>query len=283
VVNGYQHVLGFNEPSKADQGDMTVDLAFELWPAFDNPAILPVSPSTSADANGQAWFADFMARLNADPSVRADFLAIHWYGWNTGSCDANASQLESCIGWAEGFAGDRPIWITESGCLNESHPDAQTVIDFCNGALAVFARHPRVMRYERFSAAFCRASQAAGKEQYLVPYFITGHPGSALRDTIALALYLMRRNLRPRQVQDFVPTPMSMATAMYYTGLDPISGEPVQVVRGLREKRQLKALLFWWDPAQQALARAALRRAGRRDLIGGRPGCLVPSRLRSPS
>jgi uncharacterized radical SAM protein YgiQ len=137
-------------------------------------------------------------------------------------------------------------------------------------------KKPGIESYERFANAFCQASEAAGKEQYLVPYFITGHPGSTLADTIQLARYLKKNDLRPRQVQDFIPTPMAVATAMYHTGIDPLSGEPVAVVRDLREKRLLKALIFWWDPAQWKLAREALKKAGRSDLIGRRPDCLIP-------
>ncbi len=137
-------------------------------------------------------------------------------------------------------------------------------------------KKPPVEHYERFAEAFCQASEQAGKEQYLVPYFITGHPGSTLKDTVALALWLKERNLRPRQVQDFIPTPMAMATTMFYTGIDPLTMEPVAVVRDLREKKLMKALLFWWDPEQQPLAREALRKAGRADLIGNGPRCLVP-------
>jgi uncharacterized radical SAM protein YgiQ len=137
-------------------------------------------------------------------------------------------------------------------------------------------KKPGIDVYEGFARAFCQASDAAGKEQYLVPYFISGHPGSTLEDTIDLALYLKRRNMRPRQVQDFIPTPMAMATTMYYTGIDPLSGEPVYAARDLREKRMMKALLFWWDEAHWKLAREALRAARRSDLIGRGPDCLIP-------
>ncbi|HXD23130.1 MAG TPA: DUF3362 domain-containing protein, partial [Gemmatimonadaceae bacterium] len=95
-----------------------------------------------------------------------------------------------------------------------------------------------------------------------------------LADTIELALWLKERNMRPRQVQDFIPTPMAIATAMYFTGLDPLTGKPVHVARDLREKRMMKALLFYWDPQHWPLAREALIRAGRRDLIGK----LIPDR-----
>jgi uncharacterized radical SAM protein YgiQ len=137
-------------------------------------------------------------------------------------------------------------------------------------------KKPPIEHYERFVQSFCRASEQAGKEQYLVPYFITGHPGSTLKDTIELALWLKARNMRPRQVQDFIPTPMAIATAMFFTGIDPLTMEAVPVVRDLREKKLMKSLLYWWDPLQHDLAREALRRAGRLDLIGGGPRCLVP-------
>ena len=137
-------------------------------------------------------------------------------------------------------------------------------------------KKPPIEHYERFAQAFCHASEQAGKEQYLVPYFITAHPGSTLSDTIELALWLKARNMRPRQVQDFIPTPMAIATTMFYTGIDPLTNEPVPVVRDLREKKRMKALLYWWDEAQWSLAREALRAAGRSDLIGPAPRCLVP-------
>ncbi len=138
-------------------------------------------------------------------------------------------------------------------------------------------KKPGIESYERFAQAFCQASERADKEQFLVPYFITAHPGSTVKDTIALGLYLKAKNMRPRQIQDFIPTPMAVATTMYYTGIDPLTGETVPVVRDLREKRQMKALILWWDEAQWPLAREALRAAGRHDLIGHGPHCLVPS------
>lgn len=137
-------------------------------------------------------------------------------------------------------------------------------------------KKPSIESYERFVEHFECASKEAGKDQHLVPYFISGHPGSTLRDMVDLALYLKRNNLRPRQVQDFIPTPMSMATSMYYTGLDPFTQEPVYTARDLHEKRLQKALLLYWDPAHHDLAREALRRVGRSDLIGTGPHCLVP-------
>ncbi len=135
---------------------------------------------------------------------------------------------------------------------------------------------PPVERYEAFCEIFEKASAKCGKNQFCVPYFITSHPGCSLQDAVRLALWLKAHHLRPRQVQDFIPTPMTRATAMYYTGLDPDTLEPIYVAKGLREKRMQKALALYWDPAQQPLAREALIAAGRADLIGFGPHCLVP-------
>ncbi|HWA74991.1 MAG TPA: YgiQ family radical SAM protein [Polyangiaceae bacterium] len=168
-----------------------------------------------------------------------------------------------------------PEFIRE---LAEHHTGGQLSVapEHNNPEVLKRMKKPGIQSYERFAQAFCSASEAAGKEQYLVPYFITAHPGSTLKDTIELALYLKRNNLRPRQVQDFIPTPMAVATTMYHTGIDPLSMEPVPVVRELRDKRRMKALILWWDEAQWPLAREALQAAGRRDLIGRGAGCLVP-------
>jgi uncharacterized radical SAM protein YgiQ len=137
-------------------------------------------------------------------------------------------------------------------------------------------KKPSIKSYEAFAQAFCQASEEAGKEQYLVPYFITGHPGSTLKDTIELALYLKAKGMRPRQVQDFIPTPMAIATTMFYSGLDPLTMKPVYTATDLREKKMMKALIFYWDEASWPLAREALKKAGRSDLIGRAPHCLVP-------
>jgi uncharacterized radical SAM protein YgiQ len=137
-------------------------------------------------------------------------------------------------------------------------------------------KKPGIESYERFQQMFACASREAGKEQYDVPYFISGHPGSTLADMVDLALWLKQNGRRPRQVQDFIPTPMAMATCMYYTGLDPFTMQPVYTATGLRAKKLQKALLLYWSPEQWPLAREALREAGRADLIGHGPEALVP-------
>ena len=93
---------------------------------------------------------------------------------------------------------------------------------------------------------------------------------------IELALWLKGKGYRPRQVQDFIPTPMSVASAMYWTGIDPLTMQPIYVARGLREKKLQKALLLYWNRDQWPLAREALVKAGRSDLIGRGAHCLVP-------
>ena len=127
--------------------------------------------------------------------------------------------------------------------------------------------------------AFCQKYEAMNamlkKEQYLVPYLMSSHPGSTLRDAVKLAEYLKERGVRPRQVQDFYPTPGTISTCMYWTGLDPRTGEKVYVPRSHREKELQRALLQWFDPAKKSLVIEALKAAHREDLIGYGPRCLV--------
>ncbi|HYE90130.1 MAG TPA: YgiQ family radical SAM protein, partial [Terriglobales bacterium] len=144
-------------------------------------------------------------------------------------------------------------------------------------------KKPGIESYERFQTMFACASRDAGKEQYDIPYFISGHPGSTLEDMVELALWLKKNGRRPRQVQDFIPTPMAMATCMYHTGLDPMTMEPVYTATGLRAKKLQKALLLYWSPEQWPLAREALREAGRADLIGTGPDALVPPEGAAPA
>jgi hypothetical protein len=149
VAKGYKYVLGFNEPDNSTQSNITVATAIALWPAFNNSAVLIGSPASQANSTGQTWFESFMSTVNADTTgtLRVDFIAAHWYGWNTGSCDAKAANLESYLNYLEGIPGNRPIWLTEWGCLNDSNPDAATVQAFFTGAVTMFTKHPRLVRY----------------------------------------------------------------------------------------------------------------------------------------
>ena len=144
---GYKTILGFNEPDHTDQANMSVATAVALWPTLTaNSSIRIGGPAPSSDSGGRTWMNAFMNEVKAK-NLRVDFLTLHWYGWNAGSCDANASGLENQIKWMESFPGNRPIWITEFGCMNQSNPNMGTVNTFYQGALKVFARHPRVQRY----------------------------------------------------------------------------------------------------------------------------------------
>jgi uncharacterized radical SAM protein YgiQ len=130
--------------------------------------------------------------------------------------------------------------------------------------------------FEEFATAFQAESQRAGKKQYLVPYFIASHPGSDLDAMIHLAVFLKQHGYRPDQVQDFIPAPMDVATAMYYTGLDPFTKKPVYIAKKLRDRKFQRALLQFFKPENYFEVREALLEAGRQDLIGDGCDCLIP-------
>lgn len=139
-------------------------------------------------------------------------------------------------------------------------------------------KKPDVEEFEEFACQFAQRSAQAGKKQYLVPYFIAGHPGCDLNAMIDVAVFLKRTGYRPEQVQDFLPGPFDVATCMYYTGLDPATGEEVYVPKTARERGWQRALLQFFEPGNYFLVREALQHAGRTDLIGDDPDCLIPSR-----
>ena len=134
---------------------------------------------------------------------------------------------------------------------------------------------PAFSVYEEFRARYTRINEKLGRRQYLVPYLMSSHPGSTLRDAVKLACYLQSVGYMPEQVQDFYPTPGTLSTAMYYTGLDPRTMKPVYVAKTPREKAMQRALLQWRRPDKRQLVLEALREAGREDLIGYGKGCLV--------
>ena len=137
-------------------------------------------------------------------------------------------------------------------------------------------KKPELDTFDDFAEKFAKASHRAGKEQYLVPYFIGSHPGSAVEDMIELAVFLKQRGYKPLQVQDFIPAPMDIATCMYYTGLDPISMKPVETVTRLKDREVQRALMQFFAPENYTTVRRALIDAGRRDLIGRGKDCLIP-------
>jgi len=142
---------------------------------------------------------------------------------------------------------------------------------------------PGIAAYDRFKQLFDRFSREAGKEQYLIPYFIAAHPGTSDEDMLNLALWLKRNNFRLDQVQTFLPTPMALATTMYHSGRNPLKalhrqgGESVETVRGARQRRLHKAFLRYHDAENWPLLREALKEMGRADLIGNGKKHLVPA------
>ncbi|MCL2892870.1 YgiQ family radical SAM protein [Brenneria tiliae] len=141
---------------------------------------------------------------------------------------------------------------------------------------------PGMGSYHRFKQLFDDYSQQAGKQQYLIPYFIAAHPGTRDEDMVNLALWLKENRFRLDQVQNFYPSPLANATTMYYSGKNPLGkvdykSEDVVVPRGERQRRLHKALLRYHDPANWPLIRDALSAMGMKRLIGNRPGCLIPA------
>jgi uncharacterized radical SAM protein YgiQ len=137
-------------------------------------------------------------------------------------------------------------------------------------------KKPAADDFVAFDRAFQAASRRVGKRQYTVPYFIASHPGSGLEEMIELAIFLKRNGYKPDQVQDFIPSPFDIAACMYHTGLDPMTMQPVKIVKGLRDRRLQRALLQFFKPENWFEVRRALEQAGRQDLIGSGCDCLIP-------
>ncbi len=129
--------------------------------------------------------------------------------------------------------------------------------------------------YQRFLTKYQKLNQQLGKKQFVVPYLMSSHPGSTLKEAIALAEYLRDLGYMPEQVQDFYPTPSTISTVMYYTGLDPRTMKPVYVPTNPHEKAMQRALIQYRNPKNYYLVREALETAGRQDLIGFGPQCLI--------
>ncbi|MCF2616075.1 YgiQ family radical SAM protein [Oscillibacter valericigenes] len=129
--------------------------------------------------------------------------------------------------------------------------------------------------YQKFIAKYQRLNEKLGMKQYVVPYLMSSHPGSTLKEAVKLAEYLRDLGYMPEQVQDFYPTPSTISTVMYYTGLDPRTMEPVYVPTNPHEKAMQRALIQYRDPKNYALVREALEKAGRQDLIGFGRECLI--------
>ena len=161
--------------------------------------------------------------------------------------------------------------------LVEHHVSGQLKVapEHCSKEVLKRMGKPPADVYRRFKKRYYELSKAAGKKQYLVPYLMSSHPGSTLNDAIELSLFLKREGLHPEQVQDFYPTPGTVSTCMFYTGLDPFTMEKVYVPRTPQEKAMQRALLQYYRPENRALVLKALKMAGRTDLIGTGKDCLA--------
>ena len=147
--------------------------------------------------------------------------------------------------------------------------------EHCVNSVLDYMGKPHIETYEKFKDKFQRLNQKHGKEQYLVPYLISSHPGCTLQDAVRLAEWLNRNGRQPEQVQDFYPTPGTLSTCMYYTGIDPRTMESVYVPTDAHEKAMQRALMQWKRPEKRRLVMEALRRTGRMDLVGYGKECLL--------
>ena len=167
--------------------------------------------------------------------------------------------------------------------LVEHHVSGQLKVapeHICDSVLSKMGKPSRAV-YEQFVKKYTRINETLGKKQFLVPYLMSSHPGSTLKEAIELSEYLRDAGYMPEQVQDFYPTPSTVSTVMYYTGIDPRNGQKVYVCRNPHEKAMQRALIQYRNPNNYELVREALMKAGRQDLIGFGPKCLIRPRNHS--
>jgi uncharacterized radical SAM protein YgiQ len=147
--------------------------------------------------------------------------------------------------------------------------------EHCSQAVLDKMGKPRIEAYKKFSDMFYKATKQAGRDQYIVPYLMSSHPGCTLKDAVELAVFLKKEKIHPEQVQDFYPTPGTISTAMFYTGLDPYTLEEVYIPKNPKEKAIQRALMQYFVPKNRELVLQALRQTGRLDLAGSGKNCLV--------
>ncbi len=165
-------------------------------------------------------------------------------------------------------------FIRELACHHTSG-QMKVAPEHCSSRVLNLMGKPDIAVYEKFKKKFEDASKRAGKRQHVLPYFICSHPGSTLKDAIELAEYLNKSGFIPDQVQDFYPTPGSVSTCMYYTGLDPFTLKPVYTAKTREERAMQRALFQFNKPENYPLVKKALIKAGREDLIGPGQKCLI--------
>jgi uncharacterized radical SAM protein YgiQ len=160
-------------------------------------------------------------------------------------------------------------------CGNHVSGQLKIAPEHVSGAVLGRMRKPPAETTERFVRAYREINAKLGKKQFLVPYFMSSHPGSGLKESLELAEFMRDEGLRPEQAQEFTPTPGTLATCMYHTGLDPFTGERVHVARGAKERAMQRAMLQYWMPGNRKLVEEALRILNRTDLIGTSKKCLI--------
>ncbi len=147
--------------------------------------------------------------------------------------------------------------------------------EHCSAAVLDKMGKPHIEEYLKFQKRFYELTKGMNKEQYLVPYLMSSHPGSTLSDAVDLAVFLKKQGIHPRQVQDFYPTPGTISTCMFYTGLDPYTMKPVYVSKTAEEKAMQRALLQYFKPENRPVIEKALKLTGKTRLIGRSPECLI--------
>lgn len=155
--------------------------------------------------------------------------------------------------------------------------------EHCSAAVLDKMGKPHIQAYKEFSKRYFSFTKSIGKEQYLVPYLMSSHPGATLKDAVELAEFIKSEKLHPEQVQDFYPTPGTISTAMYYTELDPYTLEKVYVAKNPHDKALQRALMQYFNPKNYDLVYEALKKAGRHDLIGTSPKCLIKPKNNMPN
>lgn len=149
--------------------------------------------------------------------------------------------------------------------------------EHCSAAVLDKMGKPHIEEYLKFQKRFYELTKGMDLEQYLVPYLMSSHPGSTLSDAVELAVFLKKQGIHPRQVQDFYPTPGTISTCMFYTGLDPYTMQPVYVAKTAEEKQMQRALLQYFKPENRKIIEQALRKTGKTKLMGNSPECLIPA------
>ena len=172
------------------------------------------------------------------------------------------------------MADKNPVFLQE---LVEHHVSGQLRVapEHVSDHVLHYMGKPSHQIYQRFLSAYEKANAQTGKKQYAVPYFMSSHPGCTMKEAVKLAEYVRDLGFTPKQVQDFYPTPSTLSTCMYYTGIHPLTGEKVYVPKDPHEKAIQRALMHYKNPANRRLVMEGLKIAGRMDLVGFGPKCLI--------